>query len=74
MKARSVPQKLLEKAAMGWCERLLVNAGAPFAPPSELAGRVGEYELFKIKNLVATYMQDAGCRPEKVREVLQHEN
>ena len=74
MKTKVVSQKLLEKAALGWCKRLLANSKAPFAPPPELAVRLGEYELFKIKNLVAGYMQDAGYRPEKIHEALQHEN
>ena len=74
MKKRPVPQKLLEKAAMGWCERLLVNSKTPFTPPSELTGRVGEYELFEIKNITAKYLHAAGCSSAKVREGLQHEN
>lgn len=38
MKKRPVPKKLLEKAAMGWCERLLMNSKSPFTPPLGTGG------------------------------------
>lgn len=54
--------------ALAWCQELLKNTQAPL-PPSKL----GEYELFEIKNITAKYLHAAGCSSAKVREVLQHE-
>lgn len=55
--------------ALAWCQELLKNTQAPL-PPSKL----GEHELFEIKNITAKYLHAAGCSSAKVREVLQHEN
>lgn len=55
--------------ALAWCQELLKNTQAPL-PPSKL----GEYELFEIKNITAKYLHAAGCSSAKVREGLQHEN
>lgn len=69
MKTRPISKKAKEEMALAWCQELLKNTQAPL-PPSKL----GEHELFEIKNITAKYLHAAGCSSAKVREVLQHEN
>lgn len=69
MKTRPISKTAKKEMALAWCQELLKNTQAPL-PPSKL----GEYELFEIKNITAKYLHAAGCSSAKVREVLQHEN